>query len=110
MPDTAPSHKAHVLPTWMIAHFHLLTSGLLIIAAIFRFGFLTRKGFGNLEFITLQSLPLSPRDLFVERIRLNHMPLYFEMLKGWTAIFGNREFALKFPSAVFSSLTVVYGF
>jgi 4-amino-4-deoxy-L-arabinose transferase-like glycosyltransferase len=91
-------------------HFVAGATVIFLIAALLRFPFLTQKGFWNMEFITLEMLPQSPSELFVERIRLNHMPLYFEMLKGWAALTGNSELALKLPSAIFSFLTVVYVF
>ncbi len=34
-------------------------------------------------------------------------PLYFVILNLWVSIFGNGEWALRFPSAAFSSLTIL---
>ncbi|HUT23400.1 MAG TPA: glycosyltransferase family 39 protein, partial [Sumerlaeia bacterium] len=68
--------------------------------------FLTRKGLWNNEFITLGVLGLSWRDVIVERLRMNHMPGYFLMLKAWTLVFGTSEAALRLPSALFSLGTV----
>ncbi|MFH0795364.1 MAG: glycosyltransferase family 39 protein [bacterium] len=89
---------------------HVAVWVLFAAALLLRFVFLTHKGFWNNEFITLHALRLSPGDLLVERLHRNHMPLYFEFLKGWIVVFGESEFSVKFPSAIFSFLQVLFGF
>ncbi len=48
---------------------------------------------------------------FLDTIRLvrhwEFPPLYFGILNLWVRAFGNGEWALRFPSAIFSSLTVI---
>ncbi len=37
-------------------------------------------------------------------------PLYYIMMKLWTSLFGNNEFAIRFPSLFFSVLSIVFVF
>lgn len=35
-----------------------------------------------------------------------HPPLYYLLLKGWTAVFGTSELALRLPSAIFGAVSI----
>lgn len=48
---------------------------------------------------TLNTLSISPFP-----------PLYYLFMKGWTSLFGFSEFALRFPSVIFSTITIIYIF
>ena len=39
-----------------------------------------------------------------------HPPLYYIILRPWVKIFGDSEFAIRFPSLVFSVLTIIFVF
>lgn len=56
--------------------------------------FIAVKNYNFLEIIT----KFSPGDV--------HPPLYYLILKLWTALFGYSEIALRFPSVIFGVLTV----
>ena len=47
-----------------------------------------------------------PRFELLMRHSFPLMSLYYVILYGWTTVAGSSEFALRFPSAVFSTLTV----
>ncbi len=47
-----------------------------------------------------------PRFELLMRHNFPLMSLYYAILYGWTTVAGSSEFALRFPSAVFSTLTV----
>lgn len=46
-------------------------------------------------------------DLIADLRRDGHPPLYFLLLKGWTALFGRGEIALRSLSLIFSCATLV---
>lgn len=78
--------------------------------AVLQFGLLSLQSLSNNEFITLGVLDLDYPELIAERMRQNHMPLYFILLKGWTDLTGRSEAMLRLPSAVcaFASILVVW--
>lgn len=85
---------------------------LFVIAAslIIQFGFLTHRGFWANELITLNCIKFSFKEIFYERLQNNHSPVYFLFLKFWAGIFGYSEASLRFPSAIFGVLIVLYVF
>ncbi len=50
-----------------------------------------------------------PLPAMISRIAADeeNPPLYFLLLYGWTGLFGRAEFSLRFPSLVFSLLSVI---
>lgn len=71
------------------------------ILAVFYIWLLNEDSLRNNEFITLDTIKLSYLDAWFQRLKRNHMPLYFVFLKFWTEIFGTSQFALRSPSAIF---------
>lgn len=39
-----------------------------------------------------------------------HPPLYYLIMNPWTKVFGSSEFSLRFPSLVFSTLSIIFIF
>ncbi|MBN1865705.1 hypothetical protein JW916_00280 [Candidatus Sumerlaeota bacterium] len=94
-PDVPP------LADWGRAGRRLAWASLGLLCAL-HVALLARKGLWNNEFITLKVIGLDWDAVVEDRLRLNHMPGYFLTLKAWTLVFGQGEFALRFPSALFS--------
>ena len=86
----------------------LAALALLCLVGFVHLAFLNVHSLWNNEFITLKVLTLDYRDIVVERLHRNHMPLYFLVLKAWTSVAGDGEIALHLPSAVFSLLGIVF--
>jgi uncharacterized membrane protein len=85
-----------------------VAAGLLLAAVIaLHASTLTLHSMWNDEFITLDAIDLSYRNVIVERLRSNHAPGYFLMLKAWTGIVGRGEAALHFPSMVGALIGIV---
>ncbi|MBI5155015.1 glycosyltransferase family 39 protein [Candidatus Poribacteria bacterium] len=80
---------------------------LLVLVAITQFAFVTRHSLWNDEFITYRSIQAPPAEIVRERLHANHAPGYFLLLKAWTQLAGESEFALRFPSALASFLGIV---
>ena len=45
-------------------------------------------------------------ELFKACAMDNHVPLYFLLVKGWSALFGESEFALRVPAVIFGMLSI----
>ena len=63
------------------------------------------------EFITLKAIQLDWRDLIEQRANNGHFPTYFLFLSGWSRVFGESDFSLRMPSALFCTAAVysLYG-
>ncbi|MEN6624940.1 MAG: glycosyltransferase family 39 protein [Candidatus Sumerlaeia bacterium] len=73
---------------------------LLVLAAALRLFHIDYRSLWTDEFRTLFSIRLPLADLLRERLSYGHFPTYFVLLKYWTAIFGDTEFALRLPSLI----------
>lgn len=78
---------------WLLVLFVALTAGLRLFHIEFR-------SLWTDEFRTLYSIRLPLKDLIIERASYGHFPTYFILLKYWSAIFGESEWALRLPSAL----------
>jgi hypothetical protein len=58
------------------------------------------------EAITFGRMRLPLPELIADTIKRKHLPTYFLMLKGWTAL-GDSEWMLRFPSALFGALSAL---
>lgn len=74
---------------------------------VFYLWLLNEDSLRNNELITLNTIKLDYVEAWFQRLKRNHMPLYFVFLKFWTEIFGTSQFALRLPSAIFGLCGVV---
>lgn len=49
---------------------------------------------------TLHAIRLPPGELVAERFRMGHLPLFFLLFKGWSALAGEGLLALRLPSLI----------
>lgn len=75
--------------------------------AVFYLWLLNEDSLRNNELITINTIKLDYVEAWFQRLKRNHMPLYFVLLKFWTEIFGTSQFALRLPSAIFGLCGVV---
>ncbi len=71
---------------------------------------LSSESFWMDEVYTIQTTELPLIDMLKERLERAHSPIYFLMMRPWIDIFGKSEFALRFPSVIFGTLTVCLTF
>src|ERR1051326_1782992 len=93
------------------APFVIACALVLAAAAAMRFYGLTRQSAWADELWTL--LITDPALSFAEFWRRvvadTHPPLYYLLMRGWSELFGQSDFAARLPSAVFGVLTVAAG-
>jgi hypothetical protein len=78
----------------------LALAGILTLAAILRFVGLGAESFWQDEILSVLGYQRPLLDIVTERLTYNQ-PFYFLMLYSWAQLFGESEFSLRFPSAVF---------
>ncbi|MDM8527079.1 glycosyltransferase family 39 protein [Anaerolineales bacterium HSG24] len=85
---------------------HLIT----LVAFLFRIASLAKQSLwrDEVDVIRFSSSPLAQllAELFVPE---HNGPLYYLLIRPWRFFVGNSEFALRFPSAAFGTLTVALG-
>jgi mannosyltransferase len=87
----------------------LALSGILALSAILRFVGLGAESLWQDEILSVLGYQRPWLDILTERVTYNQ-PFYFLMLHVWAQIFGESEFSLRFPSAVFGVATVLATF
>jgi mannosyltransferase len=87
----------------------LALAGILTLAAILRFVELGAESFWQDEILSVLGYQRPLLDIVTERLTYNQ-PFYFLMLYFWAQLFGESEFSLRFPSAVFGVATVLATF
>jgi uncharacterized membrane protein len=87
----------------------LALAGILTLAAILRFVGLGAESFWQDEILSVLGYQRPLLDIVTERLTYNQ-PFYFLMLYSWAQLFGESEFSLRFPSAVFGVATVLATF
>jgi hypothetical protein len=68
-----------------------------------RLAWIGRDDLWSDEVHTLHTVSLPLADVVDERLNAGHVPLYFLLLRGWTALAGTSQAALRAPSAVFGT-------
>ena len=76
-----------------------------LLAFALRVAWLDRQSLWSDELLTLNRAAQSPSAL-LEGLPVEQMPLYFLLLRPWTALVGDGDFALRFPSVVWGTLTL----
>jgi len=85
----------------------IAVAGLVAAAAVLRFAWLGRNSLWYDEtFTALVSSLAWPKLLEFIRLTDTHPPLYYALIKVWTAAAGTSEAALRFPSACFGAAVV----
>ncbi len=69
--------------------------------AVLYLGLLGEDSLRNNEFITLRVIELDYPTVLTDRVKRNHMPVYFLGLKLWAGMFGSGQIAIRLPSALF---------
>jgi mannosyltransferase len=87
----------------------LALAGILTLAAILRFVGLGAESLWQDEILSVLGYQRPWLDIVTERLTYNQ-PFYFLMLRFWAQLFGESEFSLRFPSAVFGVATVLAAF
>ncbi|MCW5850843.1 MAG: glycosyltransferase family 39 protein [Anaerolineae bacterium] len=86
-----------------------LLAGLPLAAALLAFGlrvaWLDQQSLWSDELITLNRAAQLPSAL-LQGLPIEQMPLYFVLLHAWTGVAGDSDFALRFPSVVWGTLTL----
>lgn len=81
---------------------------IVILGSILRLYHLGTPSFSADEILTVFRAKFSFNEL-VTSLRV-HPPLYYIILRPWVKIFGDSEFAIRFPSLLFSVLTIIFIF
>ncbi|MBI3734975.1 glycosyltransferase family 39 protein, partial [Candidatus Sumerlaeota bacterium] len=81
---------------------------LLAVGLASRFFHLDHRGLWTDEFKTLATTRMSPSELVKERMSKGHFPTYFLMVRGWSAIAGDGEKSLRFPSLAAGILAILF--
>ncbi|HLN12793.1 MAG TPA: glycosyltransferase family 39 protein, partial [bacterium] len=85
----------------------IAVAGLVAAGAVLRFAWLGRNSLWYDEtFTALVSSLAWPKLLAFIRLTDTHPPLYYAVVKLWTAVAGTSEAALRFPSACFGAAVV----
>jgi mannosyltransferase len=90
----------------------MILSGVLILGALLRFGFLGQYSLWFDEAFVAHIASRVPWDRIPTILREidAHPPLYYLFMKGWVAILGTSEVSLRIPSAVFSTLSILVAY
>ena len=83
---------------------------LLLLGLALRVLQLNARGLWTDEFHTLIAIRLPLRTLLTERMQMGHFPTYFLALKAWVTVAGDREAALRLPSALFATASAAFVF
>ncbi|HMY12205.1 MAG TPA: glycosyltransferase family 39 protein, partial [Turneriella sp.] len=84
----------------------LAAPGLVILLGFaLRVAWLDRQSLWSDEYITLVRSG-APLGELLAAMPVEHTPLYFVLLHLWFALAGSSDFALRFPSAVWGTLSV----
>lgn len=88
--------------------FSILLFSIIMLAFILRVNALNHESLSYDEVVAIQIAKLPIHELF-SAIRLdNNPPLYYLFLQEWMKVFGESEFSVRFPSVLFSTVTLVF--
>ena len=83
-------------------------AAILLVAAVLRIGFAQQKSLVLDEFHSYFHATRTSFDSFIETLTLdNHPPLSFAIIAGSRALFGDNEFAMRFPAIIYGLLELV---
>lgn len=79
---------------------------LLLVATIVRFATITKASIWHDEGFTMMLISRNPAEIWAGSGRDVHPPLFYELLHGWTQLFGRSELAARSMSAVAGIVTI----
>lgn len=79
---------------------------LMLIATAVRFATITKASIWHDEGFTMMLIARNPAEIWAGSARDVHPPLFYELLHGWTQIFGRSELAARSMSAVAGLATI----
>lgn len=85
----------------------IIVPGLILLAAVLRFATITKASIWHDEGFTMMLVARNPAQIWAGSARDVHPPLFYELLHGWTQIFGRSELAARSMSAV-AGLATIY--
>jgi len=83
---------------------------LLLVATAVRFVTITKASIWHDEGFTMMLTSRNPVEIWAGSARDVHPPLYYEVLHGWTQVFGRSELAARSLSAVAGIATIYVGY
>ena len=85
-----------------------LVATIIILAAVLRVYGLARTSIWFDEAFTWQLVSLPFSEMYQETLKDTHPPLFNLLAWSWIQLFGDSEFALRLPSALFGTATVYF--
>jgi len=79
---------------------------ILILGFVLRYYHLGEHSLWSDEFYTVMQMQKGLGQLLTETIKTSQAPLYYILVTFWTRIFGMSEFSLRFPSLLFSFISI----
>jgi uncharacterized membrane protein len=79
---------------------------IIIVAVLLRIFFVSHEALWGDEVFTIQFATLNIPQIIERTIHDVHPPLYFLMMYGWINLTGTSELALRFPSVMFSIISM----
>ncbi len=108
MPRTKTKKILHHPSLWYKAtQERLVVPALLLLATVVRFATITKASIWHDEGFTMMLIARNPAEIWAGSGRDVHPPLFYELLHGWTQVFGRSELAARSMSAV-AGLATLY--
>ena len=108
MPRTKTKPKKISFTPWQrLTQERIVVPFLMILATVVRFATITKASIWHDEGFTMMLISRNPLEIWAGSGRDVHPPLFYELLHGWTQIFGRSELAARSMSAV-AGLATIY--
>jgi len=79
---------------------------IVLLGGFLRFYNLGVKEFSSTELNTVLAIGLNFQDMFLDRLKLGTIPVYYILLKFWAGLFGESQVSLRLLSALFGTLSI----
>lgn len=108
MPRTKTKSKKISFTPWQkLTQERIVVPFLMVLATVVRFATITKASIWHDEGFTMMLISRNPAEIWAGSGRDVHPPLFYELLHGWTQIFGRSELAARSMSAV-AGLATIY--